>query len=444
MKRLLLMLSAFLLVPGMIGCEADGGPGKREQASIKILYYDEAAYYSNYGALFAAQYSNIDVEVISTEGIRVEDMDKLIREQKPDVLILDAGQYEAYAKDGLLYELDPLIKKDKFDLQAVAPSITDSVKTMGGGKLYGLAPNFASQALYYNKSLFDQMGIPYPTDKMSWEEVLQLARRFPSGSGDPDKRVAGLMLNTYDVHPYPSGLTIGYGQGLSYLDAETMKMTLDTSEWKRTFQLTFDAIKSGAIYQPAGTSSFTPGMGRQQVLEQNPFLGGKAAMTVSSNDFVQELRRAANVLKERMPQWDIVTVPVDAKNPDTGNALWLQDITAIYSGSADVEAAWTFVRYINGDSFARVMAKAATGGKMTSRTAYLKEDQGRNMDAFHALKLNPNTPRGTGKVPQTFYFSFEALAKQEITAAYEGRKTIDEALKVLQQKGQELLGKKEG
>lgn len=441
MKRLLLLaLSAFLLIPGTIGCEAGGGTGDRKQASIQVLYYDEASYYSNYGALFAALYPNIEVKIVPTEGIRMEDMDKWIEEQKPDVLILDEGRYETYAKDGRLYDLDPLIKKDKFDLQNMAPSIVDAVRTMGGGKLYGLAPNFSSQALYYNKSLFDQMGIPYPSDKMSWEEVLQLARRFPSGSGDPEKRIAGLMLNPYEVHPYPSGLTIGYGQGLSYLDSETMKMTLDTSEWKRTFQLAFDAIRSGAIYQPAGTQSFTPGMGSRQVLEQNPFLGGKAAMTIGGSDFVQELRRAASVLKDRMPLWDLVTVPVDAKRPDTGNALWLQDITAINSGSAQVEAAWTFVRYINGDSFARAMAKATAGGKLTSRTAYLKDEEGRNLNVFHALKLDPNVSRGTGKVPQTFYFSFEPLAKQEIGAAFEGRKTIDEALKVLQQKGQELLG----
>jgi multiple sugar transport system substrate-binding protein len=182
-------------------------------------------------------------------------------------------------------------------------------------------------------------------------------------------------------------------------------------------------------------------MGSQQVLEQNPFLGGKAAMTIGGSDYVQELRRAAVVLKDRMPLWDLVTVPVDAKRPDTGNALWLQDITAINSGSAQVEAAWTFVRYMNGDSFARAMAKAAAaGGKLMSRTAYLKDEEGRNLNVFHALKLDPNVSRGTGKVPQTFYFSFEALAKQEIGAAFEGRKTIDEALKVLQQKGQELLG----
>jgi multiple sugar transport system substrate-binding protein len=76
---------------------------------------------------------------------------------------------------------------------------------------------------------------------------------------------------------------------------------------------------------------------------------------------------------------------------------------------------------------------------MPTRTAYLKDDKGHHLEAFYALKPYPNTMQGSDKVPQSFYQSFETIARQEIAAVYEGRKTIDEALAILQQKGQALL-----
>ncbi|MNI23742.1 hypothetical protein D3C73_773420 [compost metagenome] len=162
-------------------------------------------------------------------------------------------------------------------------------------------------------------------------------------------------------------------------------------------------------------------------------------MALGHNDFMKQLKRVGALLKEQMPAWDVVTVPVDPKNPDVGNNLWLGSITAIQASAANVEAAWAFVSYINGDTFARVTAKASVNGAMPTRTTNLKDDEGRNLGAFYALQPNPDTPKGGGKVPQAFYMPFETLAMQELQAAYDGRKSIDEALKTLQQKGQYLL-----
>src|SRR5690606_22701013 len=36
-------------------------------------------------------------------------------------------------------------------------------------------------ALYYNKDVFDEHDTPYPRDGMTWDEVLDLAARLPSG-----------------------------------------------------------------------------------------------------------------------------------------------------------------------------------------------------------------------------------------------------------------------
>ncbi|MDG0873339.1 extracellular solute-binding protein [Paenibacillus thiaminolyticus] len=45
--------------------------------------------------------------------------------------------------------------------------------------MYGLSPTFVSSAVYYNKDLFEQYGVTPPQDKMTWEQLLDLAARFP-------------------------------------------------------------------------------------------------------------------------------------------------------------------------------------------------------------------------------------------------------------------------
>jgi multiple sugar transport system substrate-binding protein len=179
-------------------------------------------------------------------------------------------------------------------------------------------------------------------------------------------------------------------------------------------------------------------MTNEEVIKQDPFISGKTAMIISTNDYVGELKRAGIYLKEKMPEWDMVTVPIDLSNPGTGNAISIDDIATIRAQSPNVQAAWDFVSYINGDEFALVTSKALTNGKMSTRTAYINDDKTHHLEAFYALKPYPNT-QGSDKVPQSFYQSFETIARQEITAIYEGSKTIDEALAILQQQGQALL-----
>ncbi|GAA3411577.1 hypothetical protein GCM10020370_60390 [Paenibacillus hodogayensis] len=423
---------------GAVGCEATGSPETKKKTTLKVLYYNEEAYYENFGTLFAAQHPSMEVEVVPTTGVSPKDMDAYIKQKKPDVLILEQSHvFERYAQDGLLYDLEPLIKRDKFNVEGIVPAVLSTVKAMGGGKLYGLAPHFSSQALYYNKTLFDKAGIPYPKDRMSWEETMQLAQRFSTGKGDSKDRTAGIMLGLYDVHPYYTGLEIGRNMGLASVDQDTMKMIMDTSEWKKVYQLAFGAMKSGALF--SGEVSYPSGMDAGAVLKQHPFIGGKTAMALGHSDFLKELKRAQDVLKEQMPVWDIVTVPVDPKKPDVGNNIWISSITAISANAENVEDAWKFVSYFNGDSYVSAISKAWRHGVMPSRTAYLKDMEGHSLEAFYALRPDPDAPKGGGKIPQSFYMPYEALAKKELQDAYDGRKSIDEALKNIQRQGQVIL-----
>ena len=99
--------------------------------------------------------------------------------------------------------MDTYIEKDKYNLEGIYPGLIDMLKEIGGSKLYGLSPSFYGNAVLYNKDLFNKYGVDLPHDGMSWQDILDLARRFPT-EGDEKTRVYGYGDN------YPVQLDTSY------------------------------------------------------------------------------------------------------------------------------------------------------------------------------------------------------------------------------------------
>ncbi|MEK8126511.1 extracellular solute-binding protein [Paenibacillus filicis] len=448
---------------GLTGCQFvanDGGSsaqgetlkklGKDEKASIKVLYYDKSSFFQQYGNLFMAKYPNIEVSVVSMNSVYAGDgtdpkkaYQKLLDEEKPDVLLyMSPDEFQTAAEEGKLLELDGLIQQDKFDLNNILESVTGSIRAKGGGKLYGLSPTFYSQALFYNKDLFEKHGVPLPTNKMTWEEVLQLAKRFPA-NGPDNERVYGLGVNSMG----PSGAyymmnNIATTQGMSYVDADKGVLTIQSDGWKKVLELTVDAYHSKAVLSedPMAFDSNKP-MTMADFALRNPFIAGKAAMTIGNTYTFTELERAKDVKNVTPVNWDLVTVPVDPQNREVSGAVSVSNLFAVNAQSAEKRAAWEFIKYINGEEMARLMKNIDQGG-MSSRTAYVKEREGRSLEPFYMLKMNETSLyKGMEKLPQDFYMQFTQLATTEIQAVIDNKKTADEALKVIQEQGQEILNR---
>jgi len=355
------------------------------------------------------------------------------------VLLLTIDQYEKMAEQGRLYELDSVIKQDKFDIDGILPAVLETIRSRSGGKLYGLAPGFTSQVVYYNKTMFEKNGVPLPKDMMSWEELLELAKRFPT-SGDESSRIYGLALNNYSDNVFVYARMIGDTKGLSFVDAESSKVTIQTDGWKKAAQLAIDALKSGTIYRPSPDKQFRGGP-IEEYYKSDPFIGGKAAMMISGSYLMDNLKQAKSYLKDQAPDWDVVTLPVDPQNPDAATGMSIYQLFAVNAQSANLRAAWEFVKYVNDNEYARVTSKSSSFGTLTSRTQYLKDAVGHNIAAFSKLKGSGTTSAASAlaKLPNSFYQAFITLADKELKAALDGSKSVDEAIQTIQDRGQAEL-----
>lgn len=128
------------------------------------------------------------------------------------------------------------------------PSILKLLRDKGNGKLFGLSPTFNSSALYDNIDLFQKYGVEPPTDSMSWDEVLKLAKRFPTDGSEKD-RIYGFSTQSHSS-VFDMVWTISRTNGLRILNPDATQVTLAGDGWKRVLQTVVDAVKSKAVLIP--------------------------------------------------------------------------------------------------------------------------------------------------------------------------------------------------
>lgn len=439
-QRVVMLVLCCLLVAGCSNA-AKQEEKKNMSGSIKVLFGYEEHFYQKYGNLFTTNYPNIQIEVIEPgpEIYNAPDYNQalidLIDLEKPDVIFVEPNSFEKFVYEGKLLELDSLIKRDKYNIDNVYPTLLELLKEQGGGKLYGLGPSFNSRAVYYNVDLFNKYSIEVPRDGMTWQEIFDLAKRFPT-DGDEDTRVFG-YANEYTMTVNQLVTSIADTQGLKYVNADTLKVTANTESWKKAYQLALDTMKSDAVYNPQPTEG---NIDIQDYFNKQYFLTGRAAITTGYPYLLPVIEQGKSMLPDYKPfEIGIVAGPVDPADPDKTRDVQFSEIFAINANSGNIDAAWEFVKYVNGEDYAKVKSRTLENG-LLSRMGYSTEFNGINIEGFYKLKpkLDQSSARAD-KIPVSFYNEFNPLVEAEIALVQEEKKSLDDALKTIEEQGQVLL-----
>ncbi len=411
----------------------------QEVASLKVLYPNKNNFFSSYGNYFNSKYQKNKIDVIPTQGVSsLHELRQLIESESPDILYLQMEQYEAFANEGLLLNLESVIKESDFDIVNIHSAVINNVKSKGGGVLYGLAPTFSMQVLYYNKDLFQQYGIPFPKDKMSWDEVIDLANRFPT-SDQADSRIFGFAFGTNAIM---ARFLDNFADtlGLGFVDQDITKVTFQTSGWKKAFELTVKAMQSKAFYKSSEINTTGSSGGLDALIKGNMFLSNRAAMTIDNLSLItNRLPLSQSILNNpAVRNWDVVTVPVNPQNPDYTSLSSVSQLFSINAKTANARVAWELVKVINSDEFSNLQSRSTN--ELLSRSKHMSEKDGRSLQAFYTLKPIDKVYREEmNSMPIGFSSILNMSLVEEVNAVLSNQKTIDEALKSLEFKGQEAL-----
>ena len=91
-----------------------------------------------------------------------------------DVFHMNGVNIKKYAGGGVLLPLDDYIANSDVDL-ANYPAAMNEMYNFEGVQ-YGIPMDYDTVGLWYNKALFDQAGIAYPTSEWTWEDLTAAAK----------------------------------------------------------------------------------------------------------------------------------------------------------------------------------------------------------------------------------------------------------------------------
>ncbi len=243
----------------------------------------------------------------------------------PDVFYVDSLKLPDLVKANALLPIgDQLENVDDF-----YPSLRQAFTV--DGVLYCPPKDFSTLALEYNKDLFDQAGVAYPSADWTWDDLKSAAEKLTN----KENGVVGLAFNP----DFARWIAFIYQSGGSVTSEDRSKMTLDSPEVLQAFNYLNDMIAAGTIAQAADLDSGWPGeaFGKQ-----------KAAMTMEGNwivPFLKDQFPDVNYGVAELPQGPkekatmaftvCYAVPASAKNPEASIRL------VNYLTGAEGMKAWT-------------------------------------------------------------------------------------------------------
>src|SRR5699024_6580833 len=145
---------------------------------LMMTHWNDGQFEHHFKNHLEEKYPHITLEHVRATKDDIEE-EVFAKDLKPDIIMTSVDNY--YLHIDLLLALNPLIDSFNFDLDRLDPSIVNYLEEMSNeGELNGLPFVRPEYALVYNPDIFDMFGVDYPTDNMTWDEVIELARQVRS------------------------------------------------------------------------------------------------------------------------------------------------------------------------------------------------------------------------------------------------------------------------
>lgn len=287
---------------GKSGTEANPAPGLEptgqppKPVTLTMYQYNGNITDEEFRLLMAEpvkqKYPHITMEIIRPQaGISLQDA--LFMGDPPD-LIFPGSNISELIRLEAVQDLSPLVAKHRFELGRIESEVLTGVKNQASrGQLYALPFSVNFSALFYNKDIFDKFGVPYPKERLTWDEAIELGRRVARTEGGVTYQPLNPGGFAFFLQPTEQAL----------VDPDTHKARLATERITGALRL---------------YKSIVDLPGNPLINVRNAFLKDRtAAMVVDRGAVIGELD--ALYKKGDNLQWDITTVPSFKEYPGIGH-----------------------------------------------------------------------------------------------------------------------------
>ncbi|MBR8697000.1 MULTISPECIES: ABC transporter substrate-binding protein [Enterococcus] len=178
----------------LLGACGGGGSSSTNEDQTTIKYYSFSAtpdYEDQLNEMVESfeqenEDIKVDVELVPFNDYFTKLQTLMAGDQAPDVFELNYENFVSYAEKDALLELGKYIDEDKdFDSSQLNKEAFEAYQY--DGKQYGMVESFSNVVTFYNKDLFDEAGIDYPTKDWSWSDEVDAAKKLT----DADNNIYG-------------------------------------------------------------------------------------------------------------------------------------------------------------------------------------------------------------------------------------------------------------
>ncbi|WP_158607021.1 ABC transporter substrate-binding protein [Paenibacillus ginsengarvi] len=285
----------------------------------------------------------------------------------PDIVFTSTSDIQRLKDFKVVQNLDDYVKKTNLDLSKVNPVIIESIKQFDDrGELPALPFAVGVGVMLYNKDIFDKFGEKYPRDLMTWEEVLQIAKRLSREEG-------GIKYIGFD----PSEPALIASQlSLPFVDPVTNKSVIDSDDWKKVFQMVQQS------YEASGIMKNEVPIGREVFMKDQKL----AMFPLWADNFVGRFEDESKKGEFNL-NWDMVALPNFPEAVGTGRESTTQSMV-LSNLSKHKEEAFRVMAYMLSDD---VQIEVSKQGRVTPLKsteiqkvfgANLQSMKGKHIEAF--------------------------------------------------------------
>lgn len=274
------------------------------------------------------QAANPDIKV----NVEVSDWDTywtklktlLAANTPPDVFAMDAPLYLDYQSRGVLLNLQPYIDKTSGFLDGFYPVTLEAYKLPDG--YYGMPRDFQTVVLFYNKDMFDEAGIAYPTADWTYDDLRVAAKDLTiDKNGDGTMDQWGFSSDLWDMELIWSEAIWSWGGEV--INPEHTKTLIGEPAALEAWQYFYDLMFTD-MSMPDGNTVGQYG--------EDLFQAGIVAMTTIGHWTVPGYATVEF-------KWDVAPMPI---SPTGGRATSVNSAGFVVGKeSKNPDAAWEFIKY---------------------------------------------------------------------------------------------------
>ena len=277
MKKAFSVVLSLMLLVGLLFTTGTAVAEAKTPVTLSLWVWDDAQVPPTQKMVdaFTQEYPWITVEITSIAGANdynIKMQSVIGTADAPNVFWMNFNLAREYIPMGFVQDLTEFMEKDEqFDLDSLNAGIT-AANTVDGRR-YAVPKDTDSFAVFYNKALFDAVGVAYPENDWTISDFAETAKKLTTDT------VKGWTNATGDRVWY----SFIWGNGGEIYSADGKEAVINSPEGVEAAQILMDIMNSGAAYN---------GTQLAEIDVMSSFSSQIAAMTVDGSWMISQYSKA--------------------------------------------------------------------------------------------------------------------------------------------------------